>query len=245
MASYLLYLPDTKGADPAQLDRAGLAELRADRSPEFAEYLGGPLGGHGNLAFWSVQGCSPALDTALYDWTKAPGGRFSLGILRGHRVNPADIEREPQRSGYWIACGDGQRWKTPAAHHLPHRYGLNDSGEFARVVSAQFKDYWEKSTQFAVQYFQAIGQVELLRERNPNLPIDEPLVTLKFSLEETWAFCCRALSINYRLTPELVSMLGLIDDDSLKNIVRAAIDLIHLTECKSEKKKDTVTIPVG
>ncbi len=238
MASYLLYLPDCKGADSAHLDRYGLGELAADRAPEFAECFSF---GQGSLAYWHQNGVSPVLDTTLYDWKKGKG--FSLGVLKGQQVTPDAIQRDVVRPGYWIACADGQRWQIPAAAKLPHRHGLDAEGEHTREVVAQYRDYWDKSQQYAVQFFQAIDAVDILRQSNPRLPIDEPQVT--FTLADTWAFCCRALSINYRLTPEMVSLLGLIDDDSMSNIVKAAIDLMHLIDVKTEKKKEVVGIPVG
>lgn len=241
MASYLLFLPNCKGADPAQLDRCGLADLRSDRSPEFAEYLGGQLGS-GNLAYWPHGGMSPNLDCSLYDWTKLKN--FSIGVLKGQQVIPDDIQREPVRSGYWVLMADGQRWQIPAASKLPHKHGLDESGEHTREVANQFKDYWDKSQQFAVQFFQALDAVDILRQSNPRMPIDDPQET--FSLADTWNFCCRALSINYRLTPEITSHLGLFDDDAMCNTVKAAIDLTHILECKADvKKKDELTIPLS
>jgi hypothetical protein len=235
VASYLLYLPDCKGADPSHLDRRGLGELRADRSPEFAECFSF---GQGSLAYWHQKGVAPVLDTSLYDWTRGKG--FSLGVLTGQRVTPDDVQRDTVRPGYWITCADGQRWQIPAAAKLPHRHGLNADGEHTREVVAQYRDYWDKSEQYAIQMFKAIDQLEILAAHQK---VTEE--TVEFTLAETWDFACRALSINYRLTPEMVSMLGLIDDDAMSGIVKAAIDLPCLIEVKKEKKKELVGIPVG
>ncbi len=247
MASYLLFLPNTKGADPAQLARVGLASLHADRGPEFAECFDGPEG-CGNLAFWSVKGVSPVLQAKEYDWTPAPADkalglpqkRFWLGVPKGQKVTPDACQREAKRPGYWILAADGQQWEIPAAAKLPHKHGLNEQGEFARIVADQYRDYWSKSEKFAIQFFEALDRLDILAGQ-----MQMPEEKVEFTLSDTWDFCCQALAINYRLDPAIVSMLGLIDDDFMANAVKAAIDLPVLIDCKKKDVAATVSIPLG
>jgi len=66
-------------------------------------------------------------------------------------------------------------------------------------------------------------------------------------LTECFDFCCQALALNYRLTPEIVDILGLLDDQSMISIVWA------VTECdierrllqNAEKKSPMLTATVG
>ena len=250
MAGYLLYIPGARGADPEHLANVGLAELGTDRLPEFADCLAGPDGQQGLLAFWHVGGQSPPVNTLLYNWRPAPrdkrtglaAKRFYLGILAGEQILPQDIQRDVLRSGYWVQAADKQRWQIPAAEQLPHQHGLDEEGEFVRLPAAAFRTFWEQSRQYAVQFFKACDQLELLQATLRQAPEE---TEIEFTIAQTWDFCCQALSINYRLAPSLVSLLGLIDDDTMSAIVKAAIDLPVLLEVKREKKRERVGIPVG
>ena len=125
---------------------------------------------------------------------------------------------------------------------MPHEYGLNDDGELARQVQAEFADYWQQSEQYAVQFFKAIDLLETLRAAKGG----DPEEVIEFTLADTWAFCCRALSINYRVTPEIADFLGLLADGPMRDVCKAAIELPVLLDVNREKKKaDVVGIPVG
>jgi hypothetical protein len=65
-----------------------------------------------------------------------------------------------------------------------------------------------------------------------------------FDCQETFDFACQCLALNYRLTPEIISLLDLIDDEAMRNIIKASIDLPVLLKF-NEKKKNSITIPVG
>ncbi len=244
---YAIYLPGKQGANPAHLESVGLGSLGTDGGVQFADaHSHTPDGKSGLMAVWGVQ---PAMNPAFYDWQPAKAcsrrelsaGRFWFGQHAESPLTPKDCERKVIQLGYGIPLRDKQVWRIPAAVNLPHYHGLNGDGEYERWVADEYREFWRQSERYAVEFFKAIDQLEQLRLRRPDLPTDS---TVEFTLKDAWEFCCAALAINYRLTPELIDLLGLIDDGAMRNIIKAAIDLPVILEANDQKKTEEFSIPV-
>lgn len=251
MAGYAVYIPKGRGANPEQLAAVGLPSLAT--GAEFSDISArGPDGGHGVVAAWRRGDIEndPPLSCDGMDWRpakadkarKLPAGRFWFGQVQGKPVRPKDCERKQMHLGYPIELRDGNAWVIPPATNLPHVHGLDSEGEFCREVAAEFRDYWQDSEKYAVQFFQAINHLDMLKASKPGI---DTQTQVEFTIADAWRFCCRALSLNYRLTPELVDMLGLLDDAAMRNVIKAAIDLPCILEDRVQKKTADLSIPVG
>jgi hypothetical protein len=254
MPSYVLYLPNRQGADPLHLAAVGLDDLASDKGPEFSDcFEGGPDGGRGLLVAWRTGDIKrdPPLDARKFTWQAAKADtarglaaeRFYFGVVAGENVTPADIARRDSVAGYPVTLKDGQIWRIPAAQHLPHRHGLGNDGRYSRQVEDRYADFWQQSEGYAVEFFRALDQLDLLKAARKIPAGAEDAVS--FTLEDAWNYCCRALAINYRVTPEIVDFLGLLDDAAMRNVIKATIDLIAILETRDQKKTDELLIAVG
>jgi hypothetical protein len=248
---YSLYFPGAGGIDPRpHLQRCGLADLSRDKVPEVSRLDRGPGGKPGLLAAWRKGDAAtdpPLALTDTQDWqpcrpSKAVGlaqGDYWVGIDRAKPPTPDQLPRKQQHAGYWIQLADGQQWHCPAAAKLPHRHGLAEDGSYGRRISPEFAAFFDQSHTFAAVMLQAFGRLELLQQ----LEGDKAPQSLKVDIDlaEAFAFCCQALALNYRLCPEIVDRLGLLNDDGIRNILRAAANLPVLIEVSEQKKKRSVS----
>ena len=241
MPGFAIYIPNKTGAKPEHLDDVGLSLLRRDRCPEFADLVAGtPDGGRGIIGLWRTLSDNGGFAASGYRWTPAKADksrglaakRFFVGIPTGG-IRPQEIERKPTYRGYAIPLADGQRWVIPPAVSLPHKHGLDEEGTPTRVIEDAWLGYWDRSEKFAVEFFAAVDR------------LGAGATETKFTLADAWSFACEALSINYRLSPEIIDALGLLNDDAIRNIIKAAIDLPVLIDAENQKKTEEITIPVG
>lgn len=246
MAGYVIYIPGGRGYSPEQLDAVGLAGLR-EGSIELAEALPGPDGNNGVIVAWSHPGKPTVFDADRFTWHPAvpegelAAGRYFMG-LPNEGVCPADIVRKETYPGWFVPLFAGHKWNIPAAAQLPHRHALDAQGQHTRKIVERFQAYWDQSQQYAAQIFAAADQLLAAAAETGQDPGE---LTTKFTLADTWNFCVTALSINYRLNADLVSLLGGLDDNQMANICKAAADLPTLVRIETQKKTESVTIPVG
>lgn len=256
MAAYSVYFPGARGANPAHFDRVGLHGI-ADNA-QFADVLDrGPDGGGGVLATW--QRGDAATDAVLgnhagLEWREAKPdearglakGRCWFGFDRARRLTPADLERPASQriNGHWRKLADGQQWMIPAAPCLPHTMGLHpETGRFAARVDATFAAFAARANSYAVEMFRALDSVQQLRDVRPDMLEHEGV---SVTIEDAWQHACEALAINYRLTPEVIDALDLLDKKAMLNVIMATFDYQDVVECVTLKKKPlaVVTIPV-
>jgi hypothetical protein len=263
---YLLYFPGAHGiTGDGALERCGLSDLTRDSAPTWFEPQGPcPDGGRGMCCTWLKGDSSdpPLLLAPSLQWTPCrpaivpaagssiPGGTIDagaywVGIDRAHAVGPADIARQELLPGYWVTLGDGNKWHCPAAGFLPHCHGLGPDGIYARQIDPAYRSFWERSQGFAQTILGTLARLGVLQDiQGKKAP---QTLSADFDLAETFAFCVEALAFNYRLNAELVTQLGLLKDEGLRSVVKAAVDLPVLLDVESQKKNSLppVSIPVG
>lgn len=256
MASYSIYFPGATGANPSHFDRVGLPGI--SDNAQFADVLQhGPDNGRGLLATW--QRGDPATDATLgvhagLRWKEAKPdearglakGRFWIGIDSAKPVRPEDLERPKTEriNGHWRRLDDGNRWMIPAVPCLPHTMGLHpDTGAFAARVGDEHAAFAARAMSYAVEMFRALDALGPLLDVRPDMAQHEGLVV---TIEDAWSHACEALAINYRVTPEIVDALELLDKQAMLNVIMATFDYHAVVECVQLKKKPvaTVTIPV-
>jgi hypothetical protein len=213
MAHFLIYLPNAKGQSAKLLEDAGLADLVA--RAEFMESQG-PDGGRGVLVAWRRPGVGdkrfhfaekeqtwlPAVPVLAQagDPTgdvELPARRYWVGVWKDSLPKPTDLARDYPYRGASIELGDGNSWLFPEARELPRDLILSDDGTCRYEVQRRFHAFWLESFDW----------VRKLSDGG-----DRPQI----SYGQCFRFLTRSLRLNYRLAPELVSLLKLFNTENLK-----------------------------
>lgn len=200
--------------------------LDNDSKPQPFEFGRGPDGDVGTFYFW----CDPTRQSrqmpltyneGIQKWTRASQTMW-IGEERGLKIEPHDLARLEQYSSLEVMLADGQMWKVPITAHLPRTWGLGVDGAFTRAVRPEFREYCELSED-------VWNSVVMGKESDARVQIPK-----------AWDYCCRALALNYRVCPEIVSHLGLIDDSVVAKVLGASIELDQIEEV-AELKKNEIT----
>jgi hypothetical protein len=131
-------------------------------------------------------------------------GRFWMGRPKGEPITPESLLRKNHHGGAVVELADGGEWLIPVADKLPRNWGLNDYGVPARFVPERFEWYCRKTAEFAF----------LIRNHKLGADIEFP---------EAWTFAVAALSMNYRLSAEIIDWLGLLNDHVIVLLIGGAI----------------------
>ena len=109
-------------------------------------------------------------------------------------------------------------------------YKINaQTGELEQEIRAQFRDYFEECK----QWFDTLMKLDAASES-------------VFIPRKWWDFCVKALSMNYRLCPEIVGHLGLLDTANVLSVVLATVEMQLVKQVVSDLKKKTEPVsPVG
>jgi len=250
MAGYSIYFPGVQGSSPQHFDRVGLVGLA--ENAQFCDVLQhGPDGGRGVVATWptgkTATDSHPGMHEAIR-WVaakpdeerKLAAGRFWMGFDEARPLTPVDVARKAQAEGCWRVLRDGQAWKIPSCPRLPSRATLHPgTGKFCFATEPRYAEFARRANTYAVEMFKQFGELDLLRSVKPDIEAD---ATVGLEIEEAWQHCCDALSINYRLTPELIDAMELLDQTTMVAVVLSTFDYDQIIECAELKKKPTATI---
>ena len=165
------------------------------------------------LDFASEGSSSGTYLPARQTWREAGGGRFWLGFDNDRPVRPADIVRAETCRGLEVTLADGAAWEIPWARYVPHRWGMNG----VRVPKAPYEAFCARANEIFTTVAQHNGVDGL-------------------TIADAWSFCCMALAINYRLCPEIVELLELLDDRVFAAVVFATIEFDVIAEVAAQKK---------
>lgn len=235
MAHYVLHFPNETNATPALLEQHGLQALLECCSFSIDRGEGGK---QGVLLSWYGIDDMPG-PMVQRTWTKLPGKEIWMGVEAGRPVVPRDLQKKQPTPGYVLPLADGKQWHCPALRNVSHVHKLNGLGQYERTVAPEYVSLWDISQEYAAQFFQAVDMLDAAKRNG----IAEP-THVDFTCAESFDFCCQCLALNYRLTPEIISVLNLIDDDAMRNIIKAAIDLPVLLDF-NEKKKTSSSSPLA
>lgn len=225
---FLIYIPSVPGVvtpNDEKLTAVGLPALAAGCASITTPQ--GPDGKSGVVFSWptndprSTMGYLPDIQ----EWIPAeavgdlPEKRYWVGFVKGFPPTPQDLAWPNQLDGELVTLGDGRAWKIPAAGMLP-KNSRYTAGTWGWAVQEEFEAYWEESCQWYMD-----------------------LITKQLSEDQTTtvgAECCdyltRALSMNYRITPEVVSHLKLFSTRTIGPALIATISGITIAEEASQKK---------
>lgn len=216
MAHFQIFLPDARDSDHAeQLAAAGLAHLATGFDPLQCD---GPDGQSGVCLAWRTpqqtrMGYRPDEQT----WLPAvpdgdlPAKRYYVGLWNDSPPTPKDLQRPYAAPGRWLRLGDGNQWLIPESAELPADRILADDGSWKFEVQREFHDFHLECQRWADVVAEA--------DKETTIP-----------WEELDAFNRRALQINYRIVPELVSHLRLFNSANMAQPLFAAIGALRAAE---------------
>jgi len=222
MSAYMLFFPKATQPD-GLLAGAGLAELQTpgvDPDLLWVPSQSGPSGEPGLLACWfdhEVAGHG-AYRPDDQQWKRAPSERFWIGTYTLHPLRPENIERTNRpKLTLPVLLNDGQVWQVPVANYLPHVWGTDKAGNFARTPEQRFEWFCREAERVNEQFLrQAAGGT--------------------MRLECQWEYICTALALGYRLVPEVIAALELIGDVSGSALLAATVERQLIDAVVAQKK---------
>lgn len=240
--TFLYYLPglelDSVTGRPtrAQIEERGLWDRLDDCISEqiarercaFSMVEGGPDGKTGLLVVPQPHDGGVIARLGYYaehqTWMQSQIGNYWIGTDNDHRPTPGGMARRRLVEGYDCELADGQRWQCPTIRteiltaRVPMTYGMAGESVFGQVQE-RYREVWRESIRWCVRFledYQTHRMVDLLGS------------------EEAFTGCVRCLAINYRVGVEEVTLLRLLDDDSMEQIIDAAIDMPTFRDVHSE-----------
>jgi len=228
---FLIYIPNVEGDVTPQdekLSKVGLAAL--SQGCATIATAAGPDGKPGVVFSWptsdprSTMGYLP--DAQEWIPAEAIGDyaakRYWVGFVIGSMPTPRDLAHPQMLEGDEVALGDGRMWIIPAAATLP-KTSRYIGGHWGWVVQSEFESYWNESSQW---YFDLVTR-----------ELEDGQTTVS-------ADCCdyltRALGMNYRLTHEVVSHLGLFNTRTIGPALLATVHGLTLREEVAQKKTEDI-----
>lgn len=251
---YVIFVPGSPIRNQATLQSIGLGDLiTRDQGPSWADVARGPGGNPGCLITWlkGVPEEDPPLnDLDFYDWHEGPKPvKYWVGIPKDPKLlpGPRDLQKSEPLRGNQVLLKDNRYWLIPSAYHLPCEHGIDfETGEYKPSVSPAFKDYCDSATRLATGFFEKQEEVERLSSLYRSGLISKNDEFLEITMKDGWDQACRALSLNYRLCPSIITILRLLGDREMAAINTAAIDLPLIQELvKKKTETPTIGIPVG
>lgn len=225
---FLIYIPGPFNGSKEEFERVGITDLGDDGSHTITQTDNGPDGKSGTLLGWEMTGgieaVVPHYQPGLQTWAPAAQdelneelkeGRYWYGLYKDRPVTPKKLKRKTKYLSAEITLCDGNEWLVPIAEHLPHVWTPR-----GRVIKDRFEHY-SKLAQRYLDIYAGFSKV------------DEGLL-----LKEGWDFVCLGLALNYRITPDVIGGLKLIDDTTFSVFAMAAVELDVLKIIEDEKKKE-------
>lgn len=217
---FRVFLPKIKTADSENLRRVGLGHLIP--GAVFLQSAVNEVPGY--VVSWRDEDLD--CDVTQYDWLPAIArdgldeGRYLVGLRQGLPPLPHELKWPRQFSGYLVPLGDGNEWCIPAAGELPQSVKMRPDGSSSRQVRREFKQYFDDSVKWFADFISRdFGEL--------NQTFDG----------EIFNYLARALMLNYRLTPEVISELELFGSENLVTCLRASIDGLKIVEEIANQKK--------
>ena len=209
----LIFLPGTNEKDAEQLADVGLPDLV--HGAMAVSCPAGPNDHQGVLFGWrprsgrmKIQFLGPEVQTwlpAVADpLQELEAGRYWVGWWTDTPPTPEILRREYPFAGREVALGDDHEWLIPIVEKLPAEMRLADDGSWRFVTQRQFHEFTLVARAF--------------QER---LAGDDAW----FLWDEAANFVLQALRLNYRLTPEIVSHLGLFKTGVGQGLHRAIVTI--------------------
>lgn len=176
-------------------------------------------------------------------WMRIPKSEVWIGIYPDDRPAPADLQRAAFLDGHFVTLEDGNSWLIPVARavgdidgepvpydSLPHAVGLDDDGKWGR--NGPIPKY-DKLWKIALRWWDEI-------QRGIQREVVEPGTKVAISMEfnDIADAAVEALTTNYRLHNAEVSLLGLLSDRVMYQVLHAVVDMPTIEAIAKKKLTD-------
>lgn len=215
---FQLWFPGESRDAAGLLRSSGLADL-ADGCQETLMKMR-PDGESGLLINWTGQ---IGFFLERQKWVDC--GKYWIGLWLDSPCLPQELARSSLFHGYEVLLSDGQRWQIPLATELPATLRLVDRC-WTKVRKPQFEAFWRASE----TWYRRLMLCDLDPE---TIGVREGLTRDQIE-QELGEFCVTALRQNYRVTPEIVSELGLLDTQTALRIIWSVVDGLAIKEVLAE-----------
>lgn len=217
----MLYFIDGKRNGGAKVyAEHGLTDLL--ESPVCREYLASGPGGKSGIVIASG-GDVPRYDAAKQTWSRRFGQEGSyVGCWNDNRPGPEQLARKEQLPGAELRFLDGKMWLVPVLRQWRDKEDrvvfatalptiLQRSPLTGRLVSGAvvlpLQSLWSRSCE--------IASALISQSKGGSLTIDT---------DELDGYIADLLAVNYRVTLDEISLLGLLDIDLYRKILFASLD---------------------
>lgn len=192
-----------------EIDGAMYYECQAPDGLQVSEGIDRPegvaalCGQRGQLVYWIRPGQTTwGFDPPSQIWIPAaalgdqPCGRYWIGFDRRRPPTPAELARPYLQPGVEVTLNDGQQWLLPKASQLPKDLILADDGTWRNQLQRKFWSFVLESQHW----------LQVLAKLQPGDPYDFAALA---------EFLRKALAINYRMLPEVISHLRLFTTENV------------------------------
>lgn len=222
MSTICVFVPGNCKRHRSALADLGIGELDDVSVDVYTQDGAGPDGQRGVLFYFQRADeplSTPRPDTwlPLAKLGDREAGRAFVGYVASDPPTAKSLARGTMQPGEWMKLG-ADNWHIPVARQLPRSLAMNPDRSISSQIHARFADFFTKAYK-SLDWF----------------AVDED-GKCRASFAEAWEFACEALAINYRIVPELVSALGLIDSDKLFEIPRIVAEFDALADALAQKK---------
>ena len=231
MPGYQLYVPHVKSHNQAKFRELGLGSII--EGVNLTPNVPPPDG--------AKPGCVLHWDHLVPDVTWKPVAQNKYWVGTKGKVTPASLRLQNPMEVRAVKLADDQSWTFPVLKGLPKQMGLNgETGKFERRTAPEFRDFYERGMRHGASLLEAIDQLDLWQREHGSEPYSVDVVA-----EEGWQFVCAGLAMQYRLTPEIIDVLELLDDHACAKCISAAIELEVVLQVVEQKKTDEpLRIPI-
>lgn len=163
-------------------------------------------------------------------WMRIPKSGVWIGIYSADRPAPADLQRAEMLDGHFVRLEDGNDWLIPVARgvgeidgrlvpfdKLPHAIGVDDDGNWIRDGAiSKYEHLWA----LALRWWD-----EIQRGLDGEAIGDGAKVVVSMEFNDIADGAVEALTTNYRLHKAEVSMLSLLSDRVMYQVMHALVDM--------------------
>lgn len=238
---FLYFFPDRNSLGRDELAGLGLGYMLEPDSPlSTVGVNAGPEGGPGGVVFAAVAGPAAAhvgLHRERQTWRQIPGSPAWVGHYRDQVPGPEQLARREQIVGHVVELADGRKWIVPAARAwsdegigdelalryrvaLPQRLDLAADGRWTLAgVLPRYQSLWE------------LGEAVYNLRSGQLTPADHE----RFSGDGEIDAAVLCLQANYRLGRIEAALLGLLTDETVRQVLDCLVDWPTLREFLKKK----------
>lgn len=201
---------------------------------------------------------------------KLPKGSYWIGFHPEHKPGPVELVRKTTFRGHPVMLCDGNKWQIPSSHAVPKRYGIDfETGSKQTTIDERFHKFCFTAMVHATAFYDREEQIRVMAKLYAGIPItddeqtalatlathdgqpitdishvDPAKLRIAIPVDDAVDHCWEALSLNYRVNPAIVTLLGLLDDEAIVRICLAAIDANELmVALKKNGQESAITLP--